>query len=96
MSTNVEDFPRMKESFPRILNSIFIFYPSSISVKKNQEHDVMIYILDADVFSSGTLEDESSREQSLHLFRKRIIKLYYRVARARGINSVRGGKIEAT
>lgn len=25
----------------------------------------MIYILDADVFSSGTLEDESSREQSL-------------------------------
>lgn len=65
MSTNVEDFPRMKESFPGILNSIFIFYPSSISVKKNQEHDVMIYILDADVFSSGTLEDESSREQSL-------------------------------
>lgn len=66
MSTNVEDFPRMKESFPRILNSIFISYPSSISIKKkNQEHDVMIYILDADVFSSGTLEDESSREQSL-------------------------------
>lgn len=64
MSTNVEDFPRMKEFFPRILNSIFISYPSSTSVK-NQEHDVTIYILDTDVFSSGTLEDESSREQSL-------------------------------